>query len=726
MKKSLLSLLLCTMLMAGCVGVTPIAETPTSTVAPTPTELPIPEVESIHPGLEIISPENVDRLEELGKWGESIVYDIAIAPDRKTIAARTVDGIHFYDSQTLEEVNYIEANSDYTADRYFSVSYSPDGKYLAASGNYAVSIINLATGEREKRISSRLPGDLDDTHISDVEISPDNRHAVVVSQTLSAYCDGAGKNLALYDITAERGKLLFDRYVCAPDISRFRFTTGNHLYFFLWSALNLYPYQMDIVDLGTGRLTKNVSFDDNTDDPLRTVYDISPDEKVFASIELKDSGQVTNLIDARTGNVLQTIEEPFITFVSAQDGAYTWLQMGKSPLNSDISSCVVLPNSGMQYEEIFTEKDTVSLLVKNGRFLAIELWNINDCELSKRVSFAQYYSGMGKFSPGGTLFAIPSGDGVEMWDTTTNQLQFAGHSTSSKLSIDAYTFNKDGSRLIIGATQQGNQGGQKYMFHSLEVWDTQAGSLITTIKTWFSPTSLVSTPDPDIVAAVNTNMLTFWNIETGKKISSFPAANFVVSPEGDSVWILLQGARNTITLFDLSTGKPLKSISISDAIQSVYGFYVDTKGESCAVFYINGDTTYLKRIDLQTGKELFKVPLENRTYGFIDQGNSFLTYDYVTKNVDLWNFQSNLPIQSIYGTFGRDLTISPDNRILASVYSLSYLRTRLGIWDIQSGKLITEVSTPFKITDVQFSPDGQLIVMGGTDGFIHVWGVRKP
>lgn len=731
MKKSLLSLLLCTMLMAGCVGVTPIAETPTSTVAPIPTELPIPEVEPIHPDLEIISPENVDRLEELGKWGESIVYDIAIAPDRKTIATRTVDGIHFYDSQTLEEVNFIESKSDYTANQHFSVSYSSDGKYLAASGNYAVSIFNLTTGESEKRISSRLPGDPDDIHISDVEISPDNRYAVVVSDTVSAYCDGGGRNFALYDITAKYGKLLFDRYVCWPDRSRFRFTTDNHVYFFLWSALNSYPYQMDVVDLDTGKLTKSISFNDNTDDPLKTFYDISPDGNVFASIEYKDSGKATNLIDARTGKVLQIIEGSYITFAPTQDGSYTWHEIGKMSLNPSIPNCAIIPNDDRNYEEISSTENSITLLVTSYEYALIELWDTSQCKISRQVSYVRHfptvYGVAGKFNSDGTLFANQGREGLEIWDTTSNRLRFTLHGSSFRSQTNTFTFNKNGSRLIASTAQNYSNQGKPGFIYSLDIWDTRTGSLISTIKPGgkYLP-SLVTTPDPDMIATEDTTTITFWNIETGKKISSFPAANFVVSPEGDSVWMLLQGARNTITLFDLSTGKPLKSISISDAIQSVYGFYVDKKGESCAVFYINGDTTYLKRIDLQTGKEIFKMPLENRTYGFMNQGNSFLTYDYVTKNVDLWNFQSNLPIQSIYGASGRDLTISTDNRILASVYSLSYLRTRLGIWDIQSGKLLTEISTSFEITDVQFSPDGQLIVLGGADGFVHVWGVRKP
>ncbi len=729
MKKFLFSLLLCTMLMAGCVGVTPVAETPTSTVAPIPTELPIPEVEPIHPGLEIISPENIDRLEELGKWGESIVYDIAIAPDRKTIATRTVDGIHFYDSQTLEEVDYIEANSDYTADRYFSVSYSPDGKYLADAGNYDVSIINLATGESEKRINSRLPGDLDDTHISDVEISLDNRYAVVVSDTVSAYCDGGGRNFALYDITAKYGKLLFDRYVCWPDRSRFRFTTDNHVYFFLWSDLNSYPYQMDVVDLDTGKLTKSISFNDNTDDPLKTFYDISPDGNVFASIEYKDSGKATNLIDARTGKVLQIIEGSYITFAPTQDGSYTWHEIGKMSLNPSIPNCAIIPNDGRNYEEISSTENSITLLVTSYEYALIELWDTSQCKISRQVSYVRHfptvYGVAGKFNSDGTLFANQGREGLEIWDTTSNRLRFTLHGSSFRSQTNTFTFNKDGSRLIAITAQNYSNQDKPGFIYSLDIWDTRTGSLISTIKPGgkYLP-SLVTTPDPDMIATEDTTTITFWNIETGSKISSFPAGSFAIDPDGDSVWILFRGG-HSITLFDLKTRQPLKFVTIFHAAEVVREFYMDKKGKNCVVLYTNEDLMYLKKIDLQAGKELFNTPLENRTYArLIGQGNSFLTFEI--NSVDIWNFQTNLPIQNIYGVNEWNLAISPDNRILVSIPSSYRLHTSLGIWDIQSGKQLTEISTSFEITDAQFSPDGQLIVMGGTDGFIHVWGVRKP
>lgn len=729
MKKLLLSFSLCAILISGCVGVTPIAETSTSTIVPAPSELSIPEIKPIHPDLEIISPENVERLEEIGKWGESIVYDIAIAPDRKTIATRTIDGIHFYDSHTLEEVNYIEAKNDYTANLHLSISYSPDGKYLELSENYSVSIINLSTGEREKRIYSPLPGDIGETYISDVEISPDNHYAVITSETRSFYCDARGNNFALYDITKEYGKRISDWYVCWPDMSRFRFTSDNRIYFFLWAATDPYPYQMNVVDLNTGRLTESISFDHRTPNPLKTFYDISPDGKVLASADYKDNNETTHLIDVNTGNVLQTIEGSYIAFAPKQDGSYTWHEMGKMSFSPNIPDCAVIPNDWRNYEEISSTENSITLLVTSYGYTSIELWDTSQCKMSRQVSYVRHfptvYGVAGKFNSDGTLFANQGREGLEIWDTTSNRLRFTLYGSSFRSQIDNFTFNKDGSRLIASTTQNYNYQGKPSFTYSLDIWDTRTGSLLFTIKPSekYLP-SFVTTPDPDMIATDDTTAITFWNIKTGDKISSFSTRNFAVNPDGSSAWMILNGGHN-ITLFDLKTKKTLESISISGVMETVHGFYMDKKGKNCAVLYTNEGVMYLKIINLHTEKEIFKVPLEKGTSArLIGQGNSFLTFGI--DNIDIWNFQSNLPIQNIYGIDEWNLAISPDNRILASISSSYRSHASLGVWDIQSGKLLTEISTSFEITDVQFSPDGQLLVLGGADGFVHVWGVKKP
>ena len=182
-------------LISSCGGVIPAVEN-SSTIKTVIT----------HPELEVITPENSQSLEEIAKWGGSVVYDTAISPDRQTVAVRTSGGIHFYDSKTLDEIDFIEDEIRDTRDLKLAIAYSPDGKYLANSVNTVVSLINLSTRQIEKIISSPIP----ETNISSVEISQDNQHAIVITRTGSIYCDGLGSSITIYDISKKHGRMIFN------------------------------------------------------------------------------------------------------------------------------------------------------------------------------------------------------------------------------------------------------------------------------------------------------------------------------------------------------------------------------------------------------------------------------------------------------------------------------------------------------------------------------------
>ena len=58
-----------------------------------------------------ITPENVSQVEELMRLGEGTIEEIAWSPDGTMLAAAGSIGIHLYDSQSLEEIFFIESLS---------------------------------------------------------------------------------------------------------------------------------------------------------------------------------------------------------------------------------------------------------------------------------------------------------------------------------------------------------------------------------------------------------------------------------------------------------------------------------------------------------------------------------------------------------------------------------------------------------------------------------------
>ncbi len=74
------------------------------------------------------------------------------------------------------------------------------------------------------------------------------------------------------------------------------------------------------------------------------------------------------------------------------------------------------------------------------------------------------------------------------------------------------------------------------------------------------------------------------------------------------------------------------------------------------------------------------------------------------------------------------LAFSPDDRLLvAGTRNMTHLggpgKATLQIWEVETGKLLHLWPHPTDVTKVAFSHDGKLIISGGTDGVIRLWGL---
>lgn len=118
---------------------------PTGTGAPTatPTVTPLAYSTPIRYPSTLISPENIQDLQELAVLGKGKVNSFRYSSDGKLLAVATMKGIYIYDAQTFIEKKYIR-----TDDAVNSVAFSPDGKTIASTFQKgAVRLWQLSTGE---------------------------------------------------------------------------------------------------------------------------------------------------------------------------------------------------------------------------------------------------------------------------------------------------------------------------------------------------------------------------------------------------------------------------------------------------------------------------------------------------------------------------------------------------------------------------------------------------
>jgi WD40 repeat protein len=74
-----------------------------------------------------ISAQNAGQVVQLTRWDKSMVSQVAYSPDGHLLAVASSVGIYLYDTKTLTEVRFIEANAP-----VLSVAFSPDEAILAS------------------------------------------------------------------------------------------------------------------------------------------------------------------------------------------------------------------------------------------------------------------------------------------------------------------------------------------------------------------------------------------------------------------------------------------------------------------------------------------------------------------------------------------------------------------------------------------------------------------
>ncbi|MEE4194927.1 MAG: hypothetical protein V2J07_06995, partial [Anaerolineae bacterium] len=108
---------------------------PTGTITPTPTPTaPIIEVGGNPvrqgtrlPEVETITLDNIDRLEEIGRWGYGSFQEVIFSEDESEILALTSSGIVVFSAKTMREARLV--NMD-LRDCDFPLQFSPSGNYV--------------------------------------------------------------------------------------------------------------------------------------------------------------------------------------------------------------------------------------------------------------------------------------------------------------------------------------------------------------------------------------------------------------------------------------------------------------------------------------------------------------------------------------------------------------------------------------------------------------------
>ncbi|KAF8751466.1 WD domain, G-beta repeat [Rhizoctonia solani] len=321
----------------------------------------------------------------------------------------------------------------------------------------------------------------------------------------------------------------------------------------------------------------------------------------------------------------------------------------------------------------------------------------------------------------GRRLAIPTGDNIEVYDTTTGEslLKFNEKRTEN---LSCVAMSPDGSKVAFSSHE-----GIPYLL------DTSNGGAVTELfpDTTSSCCSLAFSPDGSRIACGMENGDVHIYVLGRETSSHGPLKGHIdrvtsVAFSPDSLRVASGSVDKTARVWDVQTGQPVGT-PFEGHISGIYSVTYCPTGSRVA----SGSSDKTIRVwDPETGKTTME-PLRGYSHSIycvaFSPNSAFIasaSLDCTIRVHDAHSGQTVLdPLQGHNG-FIHSLIFSPDGTRL---FSCSYDGT-VRIWDVQDlNALDASSSIPVlssAILFVAYSHDGSKIVSGSDNGAVHVWDVR--
>lgn len=658
--KTLYLLFTLVIFLTSCGGANPSPKsTPTSAPAnktDTPTATPASKG--------VIEPENVVQLQILKKWEKGNVFGVALSPDETSLAVSTVTGVYLYDAETLQQKQFIDLPIMPGSDKYYtpnkSISFSPDGIFLAIGYDDTITIWNLSENKYEKSIHQVL-----DYEIAQIEYSPNGNTIVVMSMGTYFPCDATGVNFALYE--TKSGNLLHNDVFC-PEASLYYFTfLNNGNVAFVGRSPSTQLNQASIVDGKTGVVLKKFSHQ-------KYIDSISPDG---SKISIRRYPDGTDIVDTNTQKSVDNLDG-IVIFLPDNKHQLVATQNDWEIITSDKKTVCDFENRPSLLFDVYRSAFTLvgnKLLFWDIWFQNVEIWDMSQCKLLKQLYLPKASTSF-VYSADGNFLATHGLSNIHLFNTENGGYKFSipgNYSISPRQYY--YNFSRD-SKIMVAVSLTDP--------YKITFWDTTSGKLLQSIQTEFESFNHVAFVSGDATVATRDKQgLHFWDIKNQKLLYTIPVrADLYFNTEKDYFavrdddHIVFHRIRDgsiknkilipTERLFDITFSKNWALIAVA-------------KDENIELWNIDGNKL----------RELTEYPAVDPT-----APPSILTYD---------------------------IKFSPNNNLVVAIrredgnYSLRF-------WDTRTGTILRDIPISFEIFKLEFSPDGKNLAVLG-NGMIYIFGI---
>lgn len=281
-------------------------------------------------------------------------------------------------------------------------------------------------------------------------------------------------------------------------------------------------------------------------------------------------------------------------------------------------------------------------------------------------------------------------------------------------------FAPDGKTVATGSDDQ-----------TIKLWDTVTGKELRSLPGHVRGVWRVAfSPDGKVLAAVADKRVFLWNPATGEKIREFEAHADTIravafSPDGKA--LATGGTDETVHLWDAATGAAKWTMKIDrrgELWEGVWSLAFAPDGKALAAGSGNGigGDGHVRVVDPASGavRQTFDAPGGKQVWAvafspdgkYLANGTT-LSGQVTVRDTDTWKVVA----EWTGGGMMRALAYSPDGKVLATAIDRDIV-----LWEAATGKRLRVLSghTNF-IMHVAFSPDGNLLVSGGSDRTARLW-----
>ncbi len=666
---------------------------PTGTITPTPTPTaliievggnPVRQGTRL-PEVETITLDNINRLEEIGRWGYGAYQEVILSEDESEILALTSSGIVVFNAKTMREtrlVNMDLRNCD------SSLQFSPSGNYVMCfvveppKTDYldpriiGVKLISSADGNFYKAI------ELD--KVRHVWMAPDDQRLFISSKTIQ-----------VWDIVNEEWlenveySLFNDMHFLQDGKSFIAFDTWDDVYYLysedgerkkLPSSGTYVSYNSSLLPISHDGKYLAGNWDDMGE---LFVRDVESGEILFTYCYdpekcSDDSSNTSSAKLARETNLSGSYPETYLNLLAiSPDSKYlvASVQIGYD----DILLYFSLPSGELIRKEAGWARN-VAFFTKNSNFLTwtssnIRLKNIYDGTISKYVPELYSSSTTAEISPDSQVLVTGDGNRIEIYNLLDGTM--ANFLEIDALISDVAHFHHT-PKVLAGKWRNEDEA---------VVWDYFTGE-IKTYKTdsgYFVVDYLevqVTADDQFIRFFIHDTSNYTFNVETGAFVSEMFIGALVnpVKPE------IAYFGRDGIGIYSIDPEtleyQQIDSIESSGCFRWFEGFY---------------------RSYLPSG-EGFACTTEGEVIVFGDFGEERLVFED--------------PLPDSYHYLKPVYTITNDNTMLL----LSHEGNIAAVYDVFSNEKIYQLVFP-GTSLVQFTPDNKYLVTLGPGGIFRIYGI---